>query len=403
MENATDETSHRVLALLWHAPHEVIAAGGFRRTYEIFKRVPDEVEVVALDDQPTFLGGLDPERVKVLEYRIPTPIRRLERRFFWLERALEWMMTAIILTFRCAVMRLRGERYETVFVPSSEQIPALVAGIAAKYIFGAPLVVCNLNIDIFPERYRTRLAELHNSADQVIAISDHLAEELKRYGVSSPILVNGVGLDTDEVPEPGAFEFDEKVFDAVFVGRHDAEKGIFDLIRIWRIVAARKPDARLVMIGSCNPNNQMRLQTLIDMYELHDNVVIKGTVTDDEKYSLIMSSRLCAFPSFVEEWGLVPQEALACGLPVVLYDLPVYRENISECGAVFRMPTGDLKGMADKITELLANERYRDYNCIGPDFVERFGWDVIAEREFDILLGSQRAPASLAPDDQAGA
>jgi len=402
MRNATDETSCRVLALLWHAPHEVIAAGGFRRTYEIFKRVPDGVEVHALDDQPTFLDGLDPERVKVVEYGIPAPIRRLERRFFWLERALEWMLTTIILTFRCAVMRLRGERYDVVFVPSSEQIPALVAGIAAKYIFGAPLVACNLNIDIFPDRFRARFAELHNSADQVIAISNHLAEELKRYGVRSPILVNGVGLDTEEVPKPGAFEFDEKIFDAVFVGRHDAEKGIFDLVRIWRIVAARNPDARLVMIGSCNPNNQMRLQTLIDMYELHDNIEIKGILTDEEKYSLIRSSKLCVCPSFVEEWGLVPQEALACGLPVVLYDLPVYRENISECGAVFRMPVGDLKGMADQVTELLANERYRDYDCIGPDFVERFGWDVISEREFDILLGSERVAINLARDDQAG-
>jgi glycosyltransferase involved in cell wall biosynthesis len=401
MTDAEGRDALRVLVLLWHAPHEVIAAGGFRRTYEILNRAPEGILVEALDDCPTFLDGMDRDNVHVVEYRIPTAVRRLETRYFWLERAIEWTLTTVILTLSCALMRLRGEKYDVVFVPSSEQIPALLAGIAARTLFGANLVACNLNIDIFPARLRKSLARLHNAADQVIAISEHLASQLRSYGVRAPIVINGVGLDTGAIsrlPDP---EPSDKPFDAVFVGRHDPEKGIFDLIEIWNAVASRLPDARLVMIGSCNPNNRTRLESLIAKYGLGHNITMMGTVPDEEKYGLIKRSKVCVFPSFVEEWGLVPQEALACGLPAVVYDLPVYAENIAGCEAVLRMPIGDTGAVADAVVGLLEDDDYVSCGATGPEYVERFGWDEVAEREFAILLDSWKSHADSAHPSRA--
>jgi glycosyltransferase involved in cell wall biosynthesis len=377
-------TKYRVLALLWHAPHQVIAAGGFRRTYEIFSRAPRRAEILAIDNSPTFLCGISGDNVTVREYRIPRFVLALETRFFWFERVLEWLLATIIMTAECGRMRARGEKFEVVFVPNSEQVPALLAGIVSKYFFGARMVACNLNIDIFPARVRRPIARLHNHADVVIAISKHLAGGLLGYGVHAPMVINGVGLDTGVIssaPDPAA-----KEYDAVFVGRHDAEKGVFDLIEIWKSVTGKYPSAKLAMIGSCNPNNRAKLVSLISELGLEGNVYMKGTVDDDTKYSLIKGSKLCLFPSYVEEWGIVPQEALACGLPVVAYDLPVYRENIKPCEAVFLEPVGDITGMARKAVELLSDEEYQKYELLGPEFVSQFGWDEVAEREFRILL-----------------
>jgi glycosyltransferase involved in cell wall biosynthesis len=110
---------------------------------------------------------------------------------------------------------------------------------------------------------------------------------------------------------------------------------------------------------------------------------------DPEKYSLLKRSRVCLFPSRVEEWGIVPQEALASGLPVVVYDLTVYEENIKPCEAVFCLPIGDIEGMAHRVIELLAGSELKQYELVGPDFVRRFGWDEVAEREFQVLTGSR--------------
>ncbi|MHB8896770.1 MAG: glycosyltransferase family 4 protein [Candidatus Geothermincolia bacterium] len=390
MPGRKSDTKCRVLALLWHAPQQVITAGGFRRTYEIFKRTPAAVELFVLDDRPTFLKGLETGQVRVEEFRIPGAVRLLEQKHFWVERVIEWMLTTVILIFRCGLLRIRGERFDLIFVPSSEQVPALIAGIAAKLLFRAPLVACNLNIDIFPLPVRKPLVWLHNRADKVIAISEHLGTELRSYGLKVPVELNGVGLDTkiiDESPRP-----DSKQYEAVFVGRHDTEKGVFDLLDIWRDVTGQMPGAGLVMIGSSNPTNKAKLEGLIAQYALQDNVTLAGTVDDRTKYSLIKASKICLFPSYVEEWGIVPQEALACGLPVVAYDLPVFRENIKPCPAVFLEPIGDIRAAADCALSLLEGEEYLRYESVGPEFVSAFDWDMVAVREFEIMIDMAGAP-----------
>jgi len=49
-------------------------------------------------------------------------------------------MAAIAMLCICARLRLENERFDVIFVPSSEQIPALLAGIFARFIFRVPLV-----------------------------------------------------------------------------------------------------------------------------------------------------------------------------------------------------------------------------------------------------------------------
>jgi glycosyltransferase involved in cell wall biosynthesis len=388
------EGRSRILALLWHAPHSVITAGGFRRTFEIFERAPENVEVLAVDDEPSFLNDLKTGGVEVLEYRIPWPVRALEAEHFWLERVLEWIASTILMVWACIRLAIRRERFDVIFVPSSEQVPALLAGIFARYLLRAPLVACNLNIDIFPGPVRRPLTRLHNLADCVIVISEHLESELRAYGLSSPIELNGVGLDTapiDAVSDPG-----EKTYDGVFVGRHDIEKGVFDLVEIWSRVVREHPSAKLAMIGSSNPTNRAKLVSLISRLGLRDSVELLGTVGDEEKYEVMKLAKVCVFPSYVEEWGIVPQEALACGLPVVAYDLPVYRENIVPCEAVFRLPVGDVEGIARKTSELLREDAYRRYSAVGPDFVRRFEWDEVASREFSIMLRAKKGAGPCA-------
>lgn len=375
-----------MLALLWHAPQPAITAGGLRRTFEILKRAPDDVEICVLDSYPTFLRQVDRSNVTVLEYKIPGAMRKLQDRFFRFERSLEWILSTVLMTMFCLKLRLKRRSFDTIYVPSSEQIPALLAGIGAKFLFSARLVTCNTNMDIFPRVARAPLARLHNAADVVIAISNHLLNKLKDYGVSSQVVVNGVGLNTDAIS--GVASPDRKEYDAIFVGRHDPEKGVFDLVEIWRSVVNRRPSCKLIMIGSCSPVNREKLDSLISEYGLENNIITMGAVDDNTKFSLIKGSKICLFPSYVEEWGIVPQEALVCGLPVVAYDLPVYEENIKPLKAVFLEPVGDIPAMAEATADLLSDDEYRKYQPVGPESVRRSSWDEVAAREFQILSDS---------------
>lgn len=63
--------------------------------------------------------------------------------------------------------------------------------------------------------------------------------------------------------------------------------------------------------------------------ELPD-VLLTGHVTDDELAAILTGAHALVFPSDDEGFGLPPIEALACGTPVVVSDLPVLREVLGD-------------------------------------------------------------------------
>jgi glycosyltransferase involved in cell wall biosynthesis len=380
------QDSFKILALTWHSPQSDITAGGFLRAFEIFRRAPAGVEILLLDNSPSFLSGRSLPSVTVREYVIPDMLRRLEERAFALERVLEWILSFLLMTIYCVRLRLRSVRFDLVLAPSAEQIPALAAAVIAKHLFKTRLVGCNMNIEIFPKFLRRPIAWLHNSCDTVITLSMDLERRLRHYGVCAPIELNGAGLDLEKISTLPIEKPEDKRCDAIFVGRHDRQKGIFDLVRAWKEVTEQRSGARLAMVGSCNPVNRRRLEKLICELGIQENVDILGVVSDEEKFMLIHSSKICLFPSYVEGWAIVPQECLACGLPVVLYDLDVYAENIGPCGAVIKVPVGDWRAMADRALELLDGDEYRRYSDVGPECVSEFGWGQVATAEYRVLL-----------------
>jgi glycosyltransferase involved in cell wall biosynthesis len=385
MVETTGSRTFRILLLSYHSPTNVISAGGFRRTFEILKRTPDDVEVFVVDNSPSFLSTLDNGAVHVKEYRVPGFIKGLEDRFFIFERLLEWLFSFILMVVNCIELKRAGGYFDLVYVPSSEIFPSLFAGLVAKYIFKNELVLCNMNIDIYSYPFMRLLVRLHNRADRVIALSEDLRDKLRHLGAEGTIEVNGAGIDNEYIAKVLEGRASDKQYDAVFVGRTTVHKGSLDLVKIWSIVTGVFAQARLLMIGSLDPVNHSMLRTSIKKHNMEKNIVVKGTVLEDAKFGLMKDSKLCVFPSYVEEWGIVPQEALACGLPVVLYDLPVYKENIRSCEAVFAVEVGDYMGIARKTIELLSDDAFREYAAIGPAFVARYNWDVVSQAEFRIL------------------
>ena len=63
--------------------------------------------------------------------------------------------------------------------------------------------------------------------------------------------------------------------------------------------------------------------------ELGRDVVLLGTVPDDELPAWYRAADALAFPSLKEGWGLAVLEAMAAGLPVVATDIPVFREYLT--------------------------------------------------------------------------
>lgn len=177
-------------------------------------------------------------------------------------------------------------------------------------------------------------------------------------------------------------------YDAVFLGRMHPQKGLFDLVKIWKIVCTKMPGSRLGIIGGGGEEWFDTLKWEINAAGLGENIDILGFKEGEEKIRILKSARCFVMPSHYESWGMVAVEAMASGLPVVAYDLPIFREIFPR--GMIRVELGDIKGFAEAVIDLVSSPEYRrKFVEESQVFVKKFDWTSVAEGELQLLAASQ--------------
>jgi glycosyltransferase involved in cell wall biosynthesis len=210
-----------------------------------------------------------------------------------------------------------------------------------------------------------------------------MAAEARRRGFrKDQIHVAGYAVDHQEVAAGIAGHTNaEKPFDAVFVGRFHAQKGLADLLEAWRLVQQTRPTASLAIVGDGDgPAADAFKAGLGDFAP--GTVRRLGVLSGPEKYAAMAAAKVFVFPSHHESWGHVVIEAMATGLPVVGYDLPSSIEAFGE--AMEMVPLGDVQTFAARIVGLLNDEARRDkYEKRGRRLAETYDWARIANGFYD--------------------
>ena len=116
-----------------------------------------------------------------------------------------------------------------------------------------------------------------------------------------------------------------------------------------------------------------------------DNVFLIGTVDDAEKVWLYNHCEAFVFPSLYEGFGLPPLEAMACGCPVLVSDIPVEREVCGDAALYFNPlePSEILR----IITQYLSNTDVikKTMRQKGYDNIKRFSWENSANVLMEII------------------
>ena len=221
-------------------------------------------------------------------------------------------------------------------------------------------------------------------ADQILVLNKMDKEYLvKNRGIAESTIsvVNG-GVDYGHLKTLSGEK--TKAYDGIFLGRFHPQKGIFDLIKIWKLVCNKKPEARLCMIGGGLPSLEEKVKALIKENNLCENIELVGFKQGDEKFLLLKSSSIFLCPSYYESFAIVVAEAMACGLPVVAYNLPIFNDIYGE--NILKVPLGDIK-FADAVINLLNNDGFRrSFGLEGQKFVQKYDWDEIAEKEYQLMI-----------------
>lgn len=148
-----------------------------------------------------------------------------------------------------------------------------------------------------------------------------------------------------------------KKYDAVFQGRFHPQKGVVELIDIWRKVVDKRPDASLVMIGDGPLMKDVKFK--IQDLRLQKNVKLFGYVFDgDEKYKIFSQSKIVVHPAFYDSGGMAAAEAMAFGLPVIGFNLRSYKYYYPK--GMVKVEIGDIDKFSMVVLDLLYNKKKRD-------------------------------------------
>jgi len=147
----------------------------------------------------------------------------------------------------------------------------------------------------------------------------------------------------------------------------------------------------LLIVGGGESVDVKRYQKRIEQLELQRTVLMTGFLPDDQLIEMLRSSKVFVLPSYREGFGLGVAEAMACGLPVVISDIPSLRETFS--GAASFFPPGNVEKLSEEILKFLLDDRLREeLGKRNEAFVRRYCWESVAERELkfmESLLGKK--------------
>lgn len=186
-------------------------------------------------------------------------------------------------------------------------------------------------------------------ADQVLITSE---PDRIRFPEKKVVVVQG-GVDTTEsqkyLKSKKVININQRKFDAVFQGRLHAQKGILELIDIWKFVVQKIPNAKLAVIG--NGQLESDIKNKIHEYNLEKNIVMFGFKTGNDKYQIFKDSKIVVHPAIYDSGGMAAAEAMAWGLPGVSFDLEALKTYYPQ--GMIKTSIGDKKAFANNIVKLL--------------------------------------------------
>jgi glycosyltransferase involved in cell wall biosynthesis len=144
----------------------------------------------------------------------------------------------------------------------------------------------------------------------------------------------------------------------LFVGRLVQEKGVFDLLHAYHALA---PEMRaaigLVFVGEgiARPALEKRAAGMVP-----GAVHFAGFVHREELPNYYGLAEVLVFPTRSDPWGLVVNEAMACGLPVISSSVAGCAADLVEnCWNGRVVPAGDIRQLAHAMNELACDAALR--------------------------------------------
>lgn len=241
---------------------------------------------------------------------------------------------------------------------------------------------------------------IYHGADALAVYGPHIRDYVTDLGVDPEhvhIAWNTTDVERFKNPDPDAITSVRDSLDipqdapvVMFVGRHVKEKGLEFLIEAFRMVVEEvEPNPYLILVGDGDRHDELRKRAT-DL----ETVLFPGYVDNDELPPYYGLADVFVLPSilteeFREPWGLVVNEAMGAGIPVIA---------TSEVGAAaagmikdgengYIVPERNSTVLADRISRILSDPSVRkEMAAAASETIEKYDFDRMVDGFEDAIM-----------------
>lgn len=221
---------------------------------------------------------------------------------------------------------------------------------------------------------------IFNHAKAIITLTQQGASELSQYHVQAPVHIVPNGVDTMAFHNADA---PSKTIDVLFCGRIEVRKGSRAMVEVCKKLVQQNPDIQILIVGYGDDDAWVKMQ----LQPYTSNIKLAGKVPFTEMPKLYAKSRVYVSTSYYEGLPGTCLEAMATGLPAVVWDFPFYEALVVQQQTGKRVKPNDIDAMVIAIKEQLVDleldtamaERIRQHVNV------HYNWQTLAKQLLHVL------------------
>jgi glycosyltransferase involved in cell wall biosynthesis len=278
--------------------------------------------------------------------------------------------------------------HDLIHSPVSTAVPP--AGARQRLVVTVHDLAFLVHRELFPVQWRAMhragLFRAVRSADAIITVSRHTAEDLVRhrridqeriYVVPLAASLPQVGSDVEET----LARLKIRAPYVLFVGTLEPRKNLVRLVRAFRRVAVRGAPHALVLAGPIGWRHHQLMRELA--VEAPGEIILTGETSEADRDALYRGASVFVYPSLYEGFGLPVLEAMARGVPCVVSTSSSLPEVAGE--AALPVDPRSVAGLTEAIERAINDQALASrLSAAGKGRADRFSWEETARQTLEV-------------------
>jgi len=261
------------------------------------------------------------------------------------------------------------------------------AGLMALWIrrkYGIPFIVtehwagfsqeAKRNFESLPPYLKVFWKRVVRQAVGISTVSVYLGELLKKqFAINNYIVIPNV-VNTETFYSSEGINLPIARF--IHISGLDYQKNPEAIIKAFSIVKHSANDFHLDVFGPIRND----LQQMVNDLKLAQQISFHGEVPQIELAKFVRQSKALILYSRYESFGCVIIEANACGIPVVVSDLPVFHENVKQGVNGLFVKGDDPESLASILNDLIKGKYHFDNTTISSMTFDKYSYRIVGKQ-----------------------